>query len=125
MPTPFGTIILEHFRRPRNRGSLQAPDVSQEGFNALCGDRVRMELTVHEDTVSEARFTADACAISIASASLLTERVRGLSLTAAEGIAPEEVLASLGAEIPAARRACALLPLTTLQNGIRAFREQR
>jgi nitrogen fixation protein NifU and related proteins len=124
MATPFGATILEHFRRPRNRGALVAPDVSQEGFNALCGDRVRMELAVSDGVVQDARFTADACAISIAAASLLTERVRGLSLTDAECIAPEELIQSLGAEIPAARRACALLPLTTLQAGIRGRRER-
>ena len=125
MTSPFGATILEHFKRPRNRGALTAPDVSQEGFNPLCGDRVRMELAVSNDIVREARFTADACAISIAAASLLTERISGLSLADAEHIAPEELIQLLGAEIPAARRACALLPLTTLQTGIRAFREHR
>jgi nitrogen fixation NifU-like protein len=124
MASPFGATILEHFKRPRNRGALATPDVSQEGFNPLCGDRVRIELAVGDDTVREARFTADACAISIAAASLLTERLSGLSLSEAERIAPEELIQSLGAEIPAARRACALLPLTTLQAGIRGFRER-
>jgi nitrogen fixation protein NifU and related proteins len=122
MASPFGTTILEHFKRPRNRGALAAPDVSQEGFNALCGDRVRMELALSADVVREARFTADACAISIAAASLLTERLRGLSLSDAEHIMAEELIAALGAEIPAARRACALLPLTTLQTGIQVYR---
>lgn len=77
MKGPYGETILEHFRRPRNRGSLRAPSLSQDGTNPLCGDRVRIEVMLDGDVITEAGFTANACAICIASASMLTELVRG------------------------------------------------
>jgi nitrogen fixation protein NifU and related proteins len=122
-PAPYGATIMEHFRRPRNQGPLPAADVVREGANPLCGDRIRIELTVQEGQVTEARFTANACAISVAAASLLTEQVRGMSAADVRAIREEQVLADLGSAIPAARRACAMLPLTTMVAALAAVRE--
>jgi nitrogen fixation protein NifU and related proteins len=117
-PAPYGATIMEHFRRPRQEGRLAAPDVAREGSNPLCGDRVRIELAMRAGIVADARFTANACAISIAASSLLMERVRGKTTAAAGAITDDELLGALGAAIPAARRACALLPLTTLRSAL-------
>ncbi len=106
---------MEHFRRPRNQGRLPSPDVSREGTNPLCGDRVRIELAVRDGCITDARFTANACAISVAAASVLTERVRGMGTASARAITDDELCASLGDGIPAARRGCAVLPLATLR----------
>lgn len=119
-PAPYGATIMEHFRRPRNQGSLPGADVVREGANPLCGDRIRIELVVRDGLIAEARFSANACAISVAAASLLTERVRGLSAAAARAIGDEEAVASLGSAIPPARRACAVLPLTTMREALAA-----
>jgi nitrogen fixation NifU-like protein len=105
---------MEHFRRPRNQGRLAAPDAAREGANPLCGDRIRIELALRGDRIADARFTANACAISVAAASLLTERVRGMSAADVGTITDDEMVESLGGEVPPARRACAVLPLTTL-----------
>lgn len=113
-PAPYGTTIMEHFRRPRNEGRLDAPDAMREGANPLCGDRVRIELALRDGRVAEARFTANACAISVAAASLLTERARGMPVAEVRAIRDDEILAELGPEVPEARRACAVLPLTTM-----------
>ena len=80
MAGPYSPTILEHFKNPRNRGALASPTVSQEGTNPLCGDRVRIELKLDGDIVIDARFTANACAICVASSSMLTELVRGAAL---------------------------------------------
>lgn len=117
-PAPYGATIMEHFRRPRNQGSLPGADVVREGANPLCGDRIRIELVVRDGLIAEARFSANACAISVAAASLLTERVRGLSAAAARAIGDDEAVASLGSAIPPARRACAVLPLTTMREAL-------
>jgi nitrogen fixation protein NifU and related proteins len=114
-PSPYGATIMEHFRRPRNQGTLPAADASREGANPLCGDRVRIELAVRDGHVADARFTANACAISVAAASLLTERVRGMAMTDVTAIQDDEVLDALGGEVPPTRRACAVLPLTTMR----------
>ena len=70
-----------------------------------------------------ARFRGDACAIGTAAASLLTEKLRGLSLAEAEELRPAELVAALDADIKPARLKCAALPLVALHAGIRAYRE--
>ena len=113
-PSPYGAVVMEHFRRPRNHGRFEKPDATREGANPLCGDRVRIDLQVRDDEITDARFTANACAISVAAASLLTERVRGLAVSAVAAITEDDVCAMLG-DVPSARRACAVLPLTTMR----------
>ena len=120
-PSPYGATIMEHFRRPRNQGSLPAADAAREGANPLCGDRVRIELAVRDGRVADARFTANACAISVAAASLLTERVRGMTTADVSAMRDDDVLDALGDEVPAARRACALLPLATMRAALAAL----
>jgi nitrogen fixation NifU-like protein len=114
---PYRDVVLEHFRRPRNRGSLQGPDVSIEGANPLCGDRVRIEIRLVEGRITEMVFTADACILCVASASLLTEHVRGMTATDAERI-EDAVAFNLVGEVAPARRRCATLPLDTMRRGL-------
>lgn len=116
--TAYGATVLEHFRRPRNQRRLDAPTAAHEGYNPLCGDRVRVELAVERDVIAAAAFTANACAICTASASLLTDRLAGLSVRDALGIAEDDVVAALESDVPPARRACATLPLMTMRQGL-------
>lgn len=118
MAGPYSPTILEHFKRPRNRGSLPAPSVAQEGTNPLCGDRVRIELALDGDVVAEARFTANACAICVAAASVLTELVRGAPLEDVASFTVAELIVQLKSEIPASRMACVRLPVTVLHTGL-------
>ena len=116
--TAYRQIVIEHFRRPRNRGALPAANRSAEGANPLCGDRIRVQLLISGGVVVDARFTADACALCIASASLLTEHVRGQSASAVAAVDAAWVMTSLEGEPPAGRRKCALLPLDTLHRAL-------
>lgn len=117
--TPYGDVIHEHSRHPRNYGSLEAPDVRAEADNPLCGDRVRIELALAPDgTIREARFLGDLCMIAKASASLLTELLRGRPLEPL--IEEQQLLDALQAEIKPARRKCALLALEALRTALRA-----
>ena len=109
----YGAVVLEHFRRPRFSGPLDSPQASSEGVNPLCGDRLRIELRLDGRALT-ARFRADACAICVAAASLLMERVQGRSAEDARAVAPDELLALLGTQVPAGRSRCATLPLETL-----------
>jgi nitrogen fixation NifU-like protein len=109
------SVVLEHFRHPRNRGPLERANASADGANPLCGDRVRVELRAEHGVIADARFTADACALCVASASLLTERVRGIAIAEVARVDETWLFASLDGEPPAARRKCALLPLDTLR----------
>ena len=82
----YRDIILEYYRSPRNRGRLPSPTVSRDGQNPLCGDEVYLDLLVEDGVIKEARFQGQGCSISQASASMLTEAVRGLSLDEAEAL---------------------------------------
>ena len=118
--TAFRAVVLEHFRHPRNRGALENATVSVEGANPLCGDRIRVELLVDDGRVTDARFTADACAVCIAAASMLTERTRGLSLAEASAIDLAWLHAALEGHPPAGRERCVTLPLDTLRRALAA-----
>jgi len=123
---PYGDTIQEHFRHPRNYGSLDAPDVRHEDVNPFCGDRVRIELSIGPDErVLEARFQGDLCVIAKAASSLLTEMIGGLTLESIGGLPEQQLLEALHAEIQPARRKCATLPLEVLQAGVKAYRQSR
>jgi nitrogen fixation NifU-like protein len=73
----YRDVILDHNRRPRNFGALEPADASVEGFNPLCGDRLTVRLRMSGEEISDIRFEGEGCAISTASASLMTEAVKG------------------------------------------------
>ena len=111
--------ILEHYRRPHNFGTLPEPDASFEGSNPLCGDRITVMLDIGEDgRVTDVAFTGRGCAISQASASMLTDTLRGRSTEELGKLAKDDVLELLGIEISPARLKCALLSLDTLQRAM-------
>lgn len=116
MPVLYSDVLLDHFRNPRNYGSLEAPDVSNEAFNPLCGDRIRIELKLEEGIVSVARFKGNGCAISMAAASLLTELVVGTEVN--QLISDDELISALQSDIQPARIQCAILPLVALRDGL-------
>ena len=82
----YREIILDHYRNPRNRGSLEDPSLSGEGDNPLCGDEVKLDLAIEGDRVVGVRFLGRGCSISQASASMLTQAIMGLSLEEVEAL---------------------------------------
>lgn len=75
----YREVILDHNRTPRNFGELEGANRIVEGVNPLCGDRITLYVKISGDTVEDVSFTGTGCAISVASSSLMTERVRGIS----------------------------------------------
>jgi nitrogen fixation NifU-like protein len=113
--------ILEHYRQPHNFGTLDEPSAAYEGNNPLCGDRITIQLIVDDsDTVSDVAFNGRGCAISQASASLLTDEIRGLPVDKVQTMTNQDILDLLGIEISPARLKCALLSLDTLQHALHA-----
>jgi nitrogen fixation NifU-like protein len=112
----YRDYILEHYRRPHNFGVLESPSASFEGSNPLCGDRITMQLTVRDGVVSEVGFTGRGCAISQASASLLTDEIKGRPVADVAGFAATDLLELLGIEISPARLKCAMLSFDSLQH---------
>lgn len=123
MPSLYSEILLDHFRHPRNYGNLSTPDVSNEQFNPLCGDRIRIELKLEQSTVNEVRFKGDACAICTAAASLLTELVLHAHLTEVTRITDEQLISALESDIQPARIPCVLLPLVALREGLKSYQD--
>ena len=110
--------ILDHYRRPRNAGVLEQPTHSHEEHNPLCGDVIRLELHVDEhNVIDQVAFKGKGCAISQASASMLTEMIKGKTLDEAKAINKESILEALGIEIGPVRMKCALLSLKVLKAG--------
>jgi nitrogen fixation NifU-like protein len=122
MTPPYSATIFEHFRHPRNYGALPAPEVAYEAVNALCGDRIRMELNISAaQTITAVRFRGDSCIISRAAASILTELIQGRTLQEVTMLPQAVFLKELHTPIRSARVKCALLPLHALQAGIAAY----
>jgi len=113
----YREYILDHYKNPRNFGRLENPDISHEEDNPLCGDVIGMEFRVKDGVIEDVRFHGRGCAISQAAASLLTERLKGLTLEDAKKINKEDVLGELGIQISPARIKCALLSLKVLKVG--------
>lgn len=122
MPSLYSDILLDHFRHPRNYGSLDAPDISNEQFNPLCGDRIRLELKFEQSRVSAASFKGDGCAISTAAASLLTELIRNEDIAQLTDFPDARLISALESNIQPARLQCALLPLLALREGLKNYR---
>src|ERR1700738_1591604 len=122
----YGETILEHFRHPRNYGSLDAPDIRHEEVNPLCGDRVRIEVSIGaDDTIAAARFQGDLCMIAKAASSLLTEMIAGLPVDGIADFPERRLIDALESEIPPARLKCVLLPLEGLRSGVAAWQKTR
>jgi nitrogen fixation protein NifU and related proteins len=77
----YHEAILDHYRHPRGRGTLADPDAQATKTNALCGESMRVDVTLDDDRIRDVRFEDDACAIARASASMMTDLVRGRSRT--------------------------------------------
>lgn len=129
----YKEIILDHYKRPRNRGELDPHTVRHEGVNPSCGDELELYLLVEDDEVRDVRFVGEGCAISQASASMMTQALKGLSVEEAKGLAddfkemihgasPSERLGDLkllqGISKLHARVKCATLPWVTLTEAL-------
>jgi nitrogen fixation NifU-like protein len=114
----YRDFILDHYRNPRNAGTLEHPDATAEDINPLCGDKIQMDLRIRDGIVEDVRFKGRGCAISQASASLLTESIKGRPLAEVGRIGKEQVLENIGIEISPARLKCALLGLKVLKQAL-------
>ena len=113
--------ILDHYRNPRNYGELENPDIHSKDSNPLCGDVIELSIKVKDGVISDVKFKGKGCAISQASASMLTERLIGMSVEEATKLSRDDILNMLGVELSPVRLKCALLSLKVLKLGIYSF----
>lgn len=119
----YRDLILDHYKHPRNFGHLPKPDVVMEEGNVTCGDRIVMEVKfkikrVKFRVIDDVRFTGEGCAISQASASMLTEKVKGMRTVDVKALSRKDIEDMLGTKLTPSRVACATLPLEVLQKAL-------
>ena len=114
----FRENILDHYKHPRNHGTLTDPDITYEDSNPLCGDRLRIDLRVKDGRIEEIRFSGVGCSISQAAASMLCEDLEGKTLEEVKKLSRDDVLEMLGIELGPVRLKCGLLALKTLKAGV-------
>lgn len=120
----YREFILDHYKRPRNFGTLENPDISNEEDNPLCGDRIRIDLRLSDDHVVDVRFEGQGCAISTAAASILTEKIKGAPLERIRTFSKEEMLEALGVPLSPVRLKCGLLALKVLKAGLSGMKRR-
>jgi nitrogen fixation protein NifU and related proteins len=118
MSMDYREYILDHYRNPRNYGRLEHPNVHAEDSNPLCGDQLALDLQIEGDQVTAVRFQGRGCAISQASASMLSEMIEGKTTQEVLRLGKDDVLDALGIPISPARTKCAFLCLRVLHRGL-------
>lgn len=107
--------LMDHYRHPRNHGTLEHPDCEAEGKNPLCGDEVEIDVEVADGKIAAIRFAGNGCAVSQAATSMLTELVEGLPVEEAAALPSQAIIDELGIPLSAMRVKCAVLGLGTLK----------
>lgn len=107
----YTEIILDHYKNPKNYGSLENAMISVVEYNHLCGDKVKMDFFLEDGKIKELRFEGNGCAISQASTSMLTEKLIGMTVKDVAAISNQYVYDMINIPISPARVKCALLGL--------------
>ena len=113
----YREVILDHYKNPRNYGSIEEPHAHAEGQNPLCGDEVTISVRFAEDgeTIQDVRFEGRGCAISQAATSMLTDLVKGRKAEDVATLPKEELLEEVGIQLSPIRLKCAILGLGVLK----------
>ena len=119
--------ILDHYKNPRNYGDLPDATYSHIGENPLCGDEIEVDVKLGDDeeTIERVAFTGDGCAISQASASMLSEFVHGMTLEEVYDLDTDDVLDLLGVEVTPMRVKCAVLAEKVIQDGAAIYEGEK
>lgn len=108
--------LIEHFKNPHNFGTIKKPDLEVSAINSLCGDAIKITIKENNGVVSDIKFIGSGCAISTASASMLTDYLKGKTVKEIKSLEDMKVLKDLGIEVTPARVKCALLPIKALKS---------
>jgi nitrogen fixation NifU-like protein len=113
----YRELILDHYQHPHNHGEIPGADISYEDSNPLCGDKIRIDIKLKNNIVEDIKFNGKGCAISQASASMLTDELLGKSLDDIKHLDKQFILDLLGIPLGPTRIKCALLPLKVIKAG--------
>lgn len=110
--------ILDHYKNPRNKKELKKSTIKHKETNILCGDELTIYIQIEKNKIKDITFTGKGCAISQASASMLTEKLKGMSIKEVKQLKDKDILKMLGISLSFVRTKCALLSLKTIQRGL-------
>ena len=115
--------ILDHYKNPRNYGEIEEPTFTHVGENPMCGDTIEMDVVLDDDeeTIEGVAFRGDGCAISQASASMLSEKLAGMPVEDLQAMDRDDIVDMLGVEISAMRVKCAVLAEKVAQDGLEIY----
>ena len=117
--------IIDHYRNPRNFGSLKSCDMRRRESNFSCGDDLEFFLTIKKNKITDVRFQGEGCALSVAASSMLGEKVIGMSVGALEKMENQDIVKMLGVgELHGSRLRCATLGLKGLQTGLKEWKNK-
>tara|TARA_Y100000310_G_C19966075_1_gene483376 strand:+ start:12 stop:425 length:414 start_codon:yes stop_codon:yes gene_type:complete len=115
--------ILDHFKNPRNFGEIVEAEIKHSELNSVCGDMVRLFVKLENNKIIDAKFKGNGCAISMASTSMLTDKLKGKTLEEVKKITQEDIVKMLGIKLGVVRMKCGLLCLNTLNKGVKEMEE--
>lgn len=113
--------LLEIYKNPSNKGVIEGATVVSMSVNPMCGDELTLYLKVQNDKITDAKFTGDACSVSIISASLLTDDLINKTVVQAKNITKKDVLDLIGVPLTTSRIRCATLVLEALEEAIKKY----
>ncbi|HLF78500.1 MAG TPA: iron-sulfur cluster assembly scaffold protein [Dehalococcoidia bacterium] len=122
MSESYSDIVLDHAQNPRNRGILEDANARGYQMNPVCGDTLVLMLRIEDDHITEARFQTEGCTASVATSSLITEMVTGLTLDEAMALTHEDVSEEVGG-LPASKLHSAALVIGGLRRAIDGYKQ--
>ena len=111
-------VMMDHYRNPHNYGTIENATNRITEYNPICGDTVHLEMIINEGRIEDIKFVGRGCSISQASASILTETVKGKSISSLNDLTDQKYLMDLGVSLGPARERCALLSLNALRKAV-------
>ncbi len=116
----YAEIILDHYRSPRNHGVVKDPSAEITEHNPLCGDTVHLSFNLQDSKIKDVKFVGQGCSISQASASILTEKIKGKSVSEVLALSEDAYVSELGIHLGPNREKCALLSLNAARKALKA-----
>ena len=113
--------LLDIYKEQSNRGVMEDPNSESVGSNPFCGDTVKLQLKIEDGKITDAAYDGDACMVSIASSSLLTDEIKGKTVEEAKKISKDDVLDMVGVKLTTSRVKCATLVLDALQSALEEY----
>ena len=114
----YREYLLDHYKNPHNKGELKNADIKMHDINISCGDEVEMYAKVKDGKIEHIKFDGQGCVICMASASILTDELRGAKLTDVSKMGTDDIIKLIGLNLSPTRIKCAMLPLVTIKKGI-------